>query len=247
MKFARLSRAAAAALCAFCCTSVLAGQFDVAPTRLQISQPDGHTVLRLSNRAYSEVHVQVRAFAWQQVNGEDVLQPTQALVVSPPIARIDPDGTQTVRVVSRASQAQTQEQSFRLLVDELPSPAGQQNAGGINVLLRYSVPVFVGDSQQLAAPKLSWRALRHAEGVELWAQNGGAQHAVLSDFTWRLSGQRLQPLGNGLMGYVLPGGQRRWLLKLDEPSQLHGLSELDVMFKLGGRTIEQRVTLAPRF
>jgi len=183
----------------------------VAPVSVTIPERAG--VLWLTNQGDQPLRAQVRVFRWSQVDGEDVLTETTDLVASPPFVAIAAQAQQVVRLVrlgETASAAAQCEQTFRIIVDELPgTPAPEQT--GLQYVLRYSVPVYLTNPAcQNSAPVLTWRLEAAEDGVAILVENTGQQHAQLADLALLDSqGQRLEVQG-GLVGYVLPGQQRRF-------------------------------------
>lgn len=190
---------------------VSASGLQVAPTSLEFSPSGPAQALWLTNTGDHELRAQVRAFHWSQAGGHDELESTQALLASPPMLSIPPGGRQLVRVIRTGGQdaPAVGEQTFRLLVDELPQPGGKQT--GVQYVLRYSVPVFVGAA---GVPSLQWSTSVDHEGVELDIHNTGTAHAQISGLS--LTGADGAPveLVPGLLGYVLPGATMHWTINV---------------------------------
>ena len=194
---------------------VLAAAFDasasglqIAPTSLTLAAGGPAQALWLTNTGDHELRAQVRAYHWSQTGGHDELDPTQALVASPPMLSIPPGGRQLVRVIRTGQDAQASgEQAFRLLVDELP--IGSEGKTGVQYVLRYSVPVFVGAS---GSPSLQWSGSFGSDGLVLDVRNGGSVHAQISGVGLSASGGAPAELVPGLLGYVLPGATMHWTL-----------------------------------
>ncbi|MGJ8670839.1 MAG: fimbrial biogenesis chaperone [Oceanococcus sp.] len=222
-----------------------AAQFDVAPTQLHLDPKTGNSALNLSNRSSTPLFVQSRVFLWTQEDGLDKLSPSDQLIASPAIAKIDAGETQTVRVVVAKNSARTGQRSFRLLLDELPSPDPESKdlSRGISVLLRYSVPVFVGDNQQLVRARLTWTAHRKDDGILLSAHNLGDQFAQLTEFKLNNNGAISSPFGQGLLGYVLSGSKRTWSLSKTQYPNLDKLQQLPFQVTLGGKKLDERVDI----
>ncbi|HVT33239.1 MAG TPA: molecular chaperone [Rhodanobacteraceae bacterium] len=182
-----------------------ASGLQIAPTSLALAAGGPAQAIWLTNTGDRLLRAQVRAFRWSQDEGKDALDPTHALVASPPMLSIPPGGRQLVRVIRSGTQAASGEQAFRLLIDELPVDEGKQN--GVQYVLRYSVPVFVGAG---TAPDLHWSATADNGEIRLEVRNAGTAHAQIS--TLRLAGAdgAATPLVPGLLGYVLPGATMRW-------------------------------------
>jgi fimbrial chaperone protein len=210
----RLALAAGLALAFAASAATAAGQLQAGPTLLEI-QPGGTSArLRLSNSGDVPVSAQVRVYAWTQEGGADRLQETDAVVASPPIAEVSPDGEHLVRVVlTGAAPADARDRTYRVVVDELPG-APETAASGVQVRMRYVVPLFVR-AAGASAPALSCRLF--AAGARLACRNAGGQPAQLGATTLRSGASSLE-LSAGLYGYVLPGGERAWELPAARPA-----------------------------
>jgi fimbrial chaperone protein len=187
-----------------------ASGLQIAPTGLQLVPGGPAQALWLTNTGDRELHAQVRAFQWSQASGHDELVATQALLASPPMLNIAPGGRQLVRVIRTGQTGpSTGEQAFRLLVDELP--LGEAKQTGVQYVLRYSVPVFVGAA---GSPSLQWSTSVGHEGIELNIHNAGAVHAQVSALNLSQPGAAPVELVPGLLGYVLPGATMHWTVAL---------------------------------
>ncbi|WP_459694369.1 fimbrial biogenesis chaperone, partial [Achromobacter xylosoxidans] len=83
----------------------------------------GATGILLRNPGATPIYGQVRVYAWDQAQGDDVLAPTQEIQASPPIIQVPPNGEQLVRLVRVSKELAPMEQSYRLVIDEIPDPA----------------------------------------------------------------------------------------------------------------------------
>ena len=185
-----------------------AASLEVAPTTLRIEASSGVAVLQLANRGNEPIVVQIEGFDWQQVGSSDELKPSDAVVVSPPMARIKPGEKQTVRLMVRPGGASGVERAFRVLASELPDPA-LHDAQAVRVLLQFNIPLFV--ATRAAAPaQLSWDAEIHEQRLSLSAKNNGSAHLKFAKLELVTpSGQRIDAAAQGL-SYVLPGAKHEW-------------------------------------
>ncbi|MBB3060525.1 fimbrial biogenesis chaperone [Microbulbifer rhizosphaerae] len=182
------------------------GQLQAGPILLQIVPGDSASRLRLSNTGDSPLAAQVRVFAWSQEGGEDKLVASDAVVASPPIVELPPGGKQLVRLVRLGPEARDSDDSYRLVVDELPEGITGGEAK-VRVRMRYLLPLFVR-AADAAEPNLSCSL----QVDKLSCFNAGGRAAQLG--ASRLvgdSGDAIQ-LSGGLFGYVLPGSRRVWAL-----------------------------------
>lgn len=181
----------------------------VSPITLELRVPRSATTLSLRNDADRPLDVQVRVFRWSQEGGVDRYEPTTAVVASPPATRLAPRSDYTVRVVRVSKAPIRTEESYRVIIDELPT-ALVRRPGTVNFVMRHSIPVFFRNPQA-APPKVSWSLDATGGKLTLVARNDGGSRLKLSDLSI-LQGDR--PLGQkrGLVGYVLAGATMQWPL-----------------------------------
>jgi len=188
-------------------TTAVAGSFTISPLRAELSARARTAALTVRNEDASPVVVQATAVLWEQREGTDALTPSQDLIVSPAVFTLEPGASQLLRVALRRGADPGRELSFRLLLEEVPSPAGTGGTG-LTIALRLSLPVFVAP---MAAPdaQLEWKATRKADGaLVVEASNTGNVHVQVRELL--LSAVDVQPLRNSAAGYVLPGAKRSW-------------------------------------
>lgn len=231
------ARKTAAALCL--ATGLVAGGvlqaavLQVSPVRVEFDNTQRAQALQVANSGQRDLEAQVRVMRWTQENGEDRLVPADDLVVSPAILRVAPGKQQIVRLVRTDSAPPAQERSYRVFVDELPSTQSSAAGAGLRVLMRYSIPVFIappetapaarqGRGAAVLAPtdlsrvRAQWTAGSAGQGV-LRVKNDGARALRISYLSTLGPGEEKRSLGNGLIGYVLPGQQMGWPVNLPYP------------------------------
>lgn len=204
-------------------TSVLIWPIDPV---LEAGQKAG--ALWLENRGTAPASLQVRVFAWRQGDYQEQFQAQRDIIGSPPVATIAPGQKQLVRLTRTGSSPAGQEQAYRIIIDEIPSPlptdnASQGTTAAIRLQMRYSVPLFVyGEGlwgkpdpegkrsvDSVGKPQLSWRAVTIQGKPYVELRNTGPVHARLTDVVVQ-QGSQAKPLAEGLLGYVLPGASMRW-------------------------------------
>ncbi len=191
-------------------SAVQAAQLHVRPVGIQLTAPAAASKLVLTNKGRAPLSAQVRIFRWTQKNGRDVLQRTRMVVASPPLLKMRPMREHIVRVVRLSKTPVQGEESYRLLVDEIPQ---KKRAGsGVTFALRYSIPVFFTQAGA-TPPKLSWSASMRNGRLVLRAANAGQRHDKISKLRVVLNG-RARTLHAGLAGYVLGRSARAWTTNL---------------------------------
>ena len=190
-----------------------AASLQVAPTSVTVKAEQSASGLTLSNTGDADLHAQVRVFRWTQVDGEDKLEPTRDIAISPPMIKLASGAQQLVRVI-RLGAPSAVEGSYRVIVDELPAAAGKAGGKpGLEFVLRYSVPVFLmpQDASDFV-PELHARVTAGQGGQTLEISNGGKQHAQVADLGHVDGKGQTTVIAAGLAGYVLPGQTKRWIL-----------------------------------
>ncbi|WP_249040948.1 fimbrial biogenesis chaperone [Marilutibacter maris] len=220
-----------------------ATHLQVAPTSVTIPAERNAEGLTLSNSGDAPMHAQVRVFGWHQEDGEDRLQATTAIVLSPPMAEIAPGSRQLVRIVRPGPPPAGTEASYRIVVDEIPGQ-GRGDAGadptGLRFVMRYSIPLFVSPTGPgPALPTLQTRVT--ASGGERFIEigNDGRGHAQVADLAFVATDGTRTSIAAGLSGYVLPGQRRRWKLPAWLVPPLNGVFKA----RINGEPAER--TLAP--
>lgn len=200
----------------------------VSPVTLELPTARPAATLLVSNSGDKDSTIQVRAFDWHQPGGNDDLQPTKSLLVSPPLFTLKAGEQQVVRVLLR--QSPPAETGYRLLVDELPVAEGQQQA--IQLPIRFSLPVFAGTAGD-AKPSLTWSASRDPQGgLALKASNSGARRAKVANLVVKAPDGSEIARRDGLAGYVLAGESRLWQIEAaDRP--LPARLEVDAVTETG--------------
>jgi fimbrial chaperone protein len=208
-----LAIAASIAALALPVEAAVAGSFNVSPVRVELSAESRTEALTVRNQGDEPAVVQVQLFAWSQDAGQDVLQPTGDLLVSPPVFTVAPGQSQLLRLALRAAPDPARQLSYRVILQEVP---GQTPAGGpsLQVALRISLPVFV-EPPVAAEPRLDWQAHIEPDGkLLLSARNIGNAHIQLADFELTSSaGTALA--SQQQVSYILPGQTRTWILETD--------------------------------
>jgi fimbrial chaperone protein len=188
----------------------LAAQLHVEPVLLELSAPTAAGVLTLRNDDDVETVVQTRVVRWSQSNGSDVLEPATDVVASPPSVTLAPRTDYVVRVVRVSKQPVRDEESYRVIVDQLPTARGRQNRT-VNVLIRQSIPVFFR-MRDLRPASVSWTVRHEANKLVLIASNAGNEHLRIASLRLRNSAGVTISYGNGLAGYVLGQSSKSWIL-----------------------------------
>jgi len=191
--------------CLLFASGAQAASLTVSPIRIDVPAPASSASVNLRNEAALPVNIQIRLFKWVLKDGEDFYEQTDDVVATPPVASVPPGGAALIRIVRTGAAPVVGEEAYRLVVDEIPDANRIRNAG-VNLALRYMIPVFYLNSDAAQA-KLAWSIRTEGRKRMLVATNSG-------DKSSRIANLRLDKtvLFGGLAGYVLGHSTRKWPL-----------------------------------
>jgi len=206
--FATIAAAAVLALCSQ--APARAASLQVEPILVDVTAPGAASTVTLHNTGTTPINAQVRVFRWTMINGEEKLEPTNDVVASPPSVTLAPDGKYVTRVVRVSKQPVVGEESYRLLVDQLPDLAQQKN-GSVNLMIRYSIPVFFGAPNK-KNPTVTWSLAVKGDKVTVMAHNSGDRRLRIAGLTLHDQHGKSIKLGDGLNGYALGQSTKSWTI-----------------------------------
>jgi fimbrial chaperone protein len=219
----------------------LASGLQVSPTTLTLSAERSADGLWLSNTGNGVLRAQLRVYRWTQENGEEKLEPTRDLAISPPMLELPAGERQLVRLIRLGAPPQEVEASYRVIVDELPH-AATPDSSGLQFVLRYSIPVFLSSDGEMPTPPMLRAELDVSQAnaaVEI--SNSGGFRAQIADLAYVDAGGQRHPLAPGLLGYVLAGKRMRWPLAQPSDRLPHGGT---LKARINGEAEEQSLPLA---
>jgi fimbrial chaperone protein len=206
-------------LCALSSTA-FASALRVAPILLDINAPGATAALNLRNEGDQSLHVQIRIFRWTGTQTEPTLEPTTDVVVSPPAATLKPGTEYVVRVVRVAKQPVVAEESYRILVDELPDATGDR-ANTVRFAMRYSIPVFFR-AAAVSNANVAWSMATKGSGAVLTASNSGGRRMRVANLKLVDGSGAALVQRPGLFGYALGNTSTAWTLPVGDKARLRG-------------------------
>lgn len=204
--------------------SALSSGLRLSPIRLEVTAPATASTLRISNDTGAPVVAQVRIFRWTlDQNGEEVLEFVPDVAVSPPIVNLQHGQEQLVRVVRTTSRPLVVEESYRVVVDQIPLSA--PGSTGVGFRLRFILPAFFTPVNATASID-SWAVEPHilsvfneetgqtenVSGYLVTARNAGTRRVLMSNLQLTEGGGVLLGERSGTIGYVLAGSTARWFV-----------------------------------
>lgn len=178
-----------------------AASLRVSPVILDLTAPTASSSLRIWNDAKTPINVQVRVFRWTQNNGSDVYTAAEDVVASPPMTQLKPGAENLIRIVRLSKAPIRAEESYRVIVDELPS-SGKLQSGTVNLVIRHSIPVFFSAASASDAEPV-WSVTPQAGGYKVSVSNKGLKRIRIANLKLSSGNGQAVAQQQGLVGYVL--------------------------------------------
>lgn len=197
----------------------VASGLQVSPISLSLQARENASGLTLSNSGNDKIRAQVRVYQWLQDDKGDQLTPSRGLLASPPMIEINPGEKQLIRIIRAKSPPQgtgAVEDSYRVLINELPIKSDNQTTG-LQFALSYSLPIFVQPVGVTdTSPQLQWSTHLQADGktVTLRVSNSGNGRAQLAGLSFVDTAGNSTVINPGLLGYVLPSATMNWTMNI---------------------------------
>ena len=112
-----------------------AQSLSVMPVNINLAPGQSATTLTVTNQGTTKTAIQIRAFGWNQQADGDQLAASDAVVVSPPIASIDPGASQVVRLILRQGHRAARPPTASLWIK---SPPAEPGIGALGAAAVYS-------------------------------------------------------------------------------------------------------------
>lgn len=198
----------------------------VSPLRLDVGGQQPAAELLLQNLTDAPLPVEITTVKWQQINGQDEYTETDDLFFAPPIIRIAPGASQSVRFLLTTEPEKTTEGSYRVYVEELPAADAGKRSSAMSFRMRFGVPLFVA-AQQPAPPELEMlSAERSGKQLRLKMRNSGHTHLRVNqllvlpdssapgeDVSNAIAQAQRSTTGSN---YLLPGATQEWHIDLGQ-------------------------------
>lgn len=187
-----------------CSQSASAGSLSFSPITVEVKAPARAGSVTVTNQGTDRVFLQARVIKWRQIEGKTVLEPTRDVIVSPASAPVPPGQSYTFRVARIGWTTVTEEDSYRLILDEIPTSEKQSEGTSIvRVNLRTSLPIFF--SPPKSEPMVRWQLTNVAGQFVLTATNQGTKTFRVATLSLRAGGEQIDFSAAGAEAYVLPG------------------------------------------
>jgi len=203
----------AALLLCYPTSQSIALSLQVTPVLLQVDAPNNAATVTLRNSGSKPLTAQIRVFRWDEASGQEKLDPTTDVVASPPAVQLQPEQDYVLRIVRLKSMPVEHEESYRLLIDELPDAQFQTRT--VNFVVRHAIPVFF-DSPTTLTSQFTAKVKQSAHAITLTVANDGDRRIRLAGVNIQdQTGKRIS-FGPGLVGYALGHSTMNWTISVSK-------------------------------
>jgi len=202
-------------LCVCAGASSLAGSFSISPVRVFLEPRQRAAALTIVNGADTEVVLQADVLRWSQDGaGQDQLEPSDDLIVSPPILKVPAQGRQVVRLARLVAPNPQRQLTYRMLLREVPDTSrAVQPGASLPIALVLSIPIFLSPAG--AQPDVRCE-LQAGQPPEVACRNDGRAYAQLREVSVLREGRALGRFEGAV--YLLAGSRRVLPLKPGDPA-----------------------------
>jgi fimbrial chaperone protein len=229
-----------AGMLSFACAT--ANAVSIAPVLVELTPARRVISITFTNPDDQALRYQTQVMAWSQVDGVDRREPTDELIVAPPIAEIPPGGSQIFRVALRGP-ATGHEQTYRVIfedVTEVTAAAPSTDSFAVHLQVTHDLPVFVAATGNPQAQLQLGPCLDQPAGTMTCVRlnNSGNRYAQVKSLTLERGTWRKElPIS----ARVLAGAWRQWELEL--PAETSGPLRVTVQSRDGDASIELPVDI----
>lgn len=198
-------------------SSAQGGEFNINPIRVYLDSKSKSGTVAVENLGDEVLTVQATMNSWAQEDGkEDMIVPTDDLIVSPPIFKVQPKSKQTVRIANLKKPDARLEGAYRLYLQEVPPPR-RPDQPGMSVAVRVSLPIFIAPTDVKTQALLKWKAQPlNAKNIRLILANSGNAHIQVTGISVKLPDETVLGSIPSMMTYILPGQSHTFEIKTDK-------------------------------
>lgn len=210
----------------------------ISPTTVELRsglrQRGSAVSVTLSDSADNPVRLQAELLRWKQdIRGQALTEPSDILLVTPPVAEIKPGDTQIFRLALRGTRPSPEELAFRLNLEDIAEPIESVDAESdavIKVRMRYDLPILLApegpvvnalrwkpcppDEAATSLPLFPSLPIAKTPEACVRLMNAGNRHVKVQVLTLKGDNwQQALSLKDG--DNVLAGDEREWRVPLD--------------------------------
>ena len=214
------------AILASCPLLSQAAGLSISPVVIEVDTARRAVAVTVTNQGDEAVTFQTDTLVWRQVNGVDKFDPTDELLVVPPIVKIAPHSSQVFRVTLRQPSPSPIERTYRVVLEDVSESQRATNTNGgasVGFKFAHNLPVMIAPAGKInnaarwaaCAPKAAAAAERAPSSPEACIRllNAGNRRFKVRNLT--VTGDDWKqdfPVKDG--ANILAGAEREWRIPL---------------------------------
>jgi fimbrial chaperone protein len=189
---------------------VIASNFTVTPTEIDLSASATSALVTLRNGSKSPLRFEVTLFSWSEdEHGKMALTPSSDVTFFPKLVELAGGASRNIRVGINAGTARDVEQTFRLFIEELPDQSAPASANAVALRTKIGIPVFVRPAKPSRSAVVDGVSVEQGK-VLVRVRNTGNLHVSVDTISVKGTSGSAAPTftKEGPGWYVLPGATR---------------------------------------
>jgi fimbrial chaperone protein len=189
---------------------VIASNFTVTPTEIDLSASATSALVTLRNGSKSPLRFEVTLFSWSEdEHGKMALTPSSDVTFFPKLVELAGGASRNIRVGINAGTARDVEQTFRLFIEELPDQSAPAAANAVALRTKIGIPVFVRPAKPSRSAVVDGVSVEQGK-VLVRVRNTGNLHVSVDTISVKGTSGSAAPTftKEGPGWYVLPGATR---------------------------------------
>ena len=160
--------------------------FDVSPisAELDIAKQRSH-LITITSRDKEEIPIRIKAVSWEIAkDGKDIRGDTSDIILFPGQFVLNPNEKRVIRVGARTKTKPAIEQSYRILIQEVPVDLKERKGteSGVRLITSYATAFYITPQKPHSDIQVK-SAQRTADGLVLRLFNNGNAHSHLYQLT----------------------------------------------------------------
>lgn len=208
--------------------SIFATELNINPVSFYFNHSNKIQTLEIENLGNIAVTLQLDAKTWHQNDVEEnIYQPTNDFLVTPPLFNLPPGKKQLVRIALLKSEKNSDEKAYRLIIRELLANSAENNKN-LHMTLHVLLPIFVEPIKKQSLSYLYNIVSVNADQANVIVKNTSNQHLLINQLEILNSDGQVINQNNQVIAYVLPNMSKTIVCKLSEP--LSASSKVNIKF-----------------
>jgi fimbrial chaperone protein len=180
--------------------------FDIHPTRIFL---DGKTKLEkliIKNVGDSDFPVQVKAYKWtQDEKGDDLYEETEDIITFPKILSVKKGEEKVIRIGTNTTVGAV-EKTYRIYVEEIPSPEQSTEGANVRLYMKVGVPLFMKPAKNEEQAEIESFSMKNGQ-VAIKVRNRGNAHLIATHINLSgEDGQGKSSFSQEIGGWYILGG-----------------------------------------